>query len=71
MLVAPVARMSREVSVFSGGMSPTTEPRGFWPDDDDLLAVIFGWQIFIGLSDRLLCGGICWRGFLREGRAGG
>ena len=31
MLVAPVARTSRESSVFSGGMSPTTEPRGFAP----------------------------------------
>ena len=31
MLLAPVARMSRELSTFCGGMSPITEPRGFAP----------------------------------------
>jgi hypothetical protein len=31
MLVAPVARTSRASSVFSGGMSPTTDPRGLAP----------------------------------------
>ena len=39
MLVAPVARTSRASSVFSGGMSPTTEPRGARAGDDDLLVV--------------------------------
>ena len=39
MLVAPVARTSRASSVFSGGMSPTTEPRGARAGDDDLLLV--------------------------------
>ena len=31
MSVAPVALTSRASSVFSGGMSPITEPRGRWP----------------------------------------
>ena len=31
MLLAPVARMSPALRVLSGGMSPTTDPRGRWP----------------------------------------
>ena len=41
MFVAPVARTSRASRVFSGGMSPTTEPRAVGAGDDDFFLVAF------------------------------